>query len=259
MSLPKVFFWVFFIHVLVLFLLYVQKGHVFVSPKKIVVSTVVFKKPQEKIVTHEKANLKTTAKKEISVKNEVVKKVEKKPALEKERIVPYKKLEEKKQNSPVREIKKNVIRSEIKNNKNEHKKNTLKEEISNLEKFSLHAESPQEKKELPVPKIGALKIPTIDINPSEEKEDLDNKGLFQNVLVEYFRQNLSLPEYGEVKIKLTLNCDGTIADIFIVSSKSKKNEEYLKNTLPNLAFPWFNLYLPNEKNLGLTVSFLNDI
>lgn len=48
---------------------------------------------------------------------------------------------------------------------------------------------------------------------------------------------LRLPEFGQVKIKLTLESSGKVAKLQVVSSESLKNQQYIEKTLPTLSFP----------------------
>lgn len=50
---------------------------------------------------------------------------------------------------------------------------------------------------------------------------------------------LKLPDYGEIKIKLTLQKTGKVAQVQIVSSKSEKNKQYVEKVVPTLSFPSF--------------------
>jgi hypothetical protein len=81
---------------------------------------------------------------------------------------------------------------------------------------------------------------------------------YQELLVAELKNNLNLPDFGEVKATITINPEGKIVKINIVHAKSKKNEEYLKNRLPQLTFSWFNQYA-KEKTITLTIIFKNEI
>lgn len=50
---------------------------------------------------------------------------------------------------------------------------------------------------------------------------------------------LKLPEYGEIKIKLTVERSGKVAQVQIVTSESPKNRQYIEKTVPSLIFPAF--------------------
>lgn len=50
---------------------------------------------------------------------------------------------------------------------------------------------------------------------------------------------LRLPDYGEVKVKLTLDRSGRFSNVIILSSESDKNRKYIEKTLPALTYPGF--------------------
>lgn len=63
---------------------------------------------------------------------------------------------------------------------------------------------------------------------------------YGELLIAYLQNELDLPEYGEVKVKIEIDRFGTLVDCEIVEAKSRKNAEFLKNRLPELAFPCLN-------------------
>lgn len=115
--------------------------------------------------------------------------------------------------------------------------NKLEDSIKNLEKTS----NVSSQSNLSIPK----QITTLNI---DNKEKVNPTG-YKELLVEELKNNLNLPDYGEVKVKITINIDGSITNVVIIEAKSKKNQDYLKNTLPQLVFPWFNQYVKEQTNL----------
>ena len=81
---------------------------------------------------------------------------------------------------------------------------------------------------------------------------------FKGLLTDFFKRCLKLPEYGEVKVRMKIKADGSITNVSIVSSKNKKNEEYLKSTLLKIYVPWLNKYLSNQDEADIIVCFTND-
>lgn len=67
---------------------------------------------------------------------------------------------------------------------------------------------------------------------------------------------LKLPEYGEVKVKLTLERSGKVAKVIIDSSESEVNRNYIQKTLPTLTFPPFGTYFGSvsEYTFSITLS-----
>ena len=72
------------------------------------------------------------------------------------------------------------------------------------------------------------------------KEDKKEQPEYKQLLVSQIRQNLKLPEYGEVKISFVIDTDGRVENINILDSESLINQNYLKNSLTELQFSWFN-------------------
>ena len=72
------------------------------------------------------------------------------------------------------------------------------------------------------------------------KEDKKEQPEYKQLLVSQIRQNLKLPEYGEVKISFVIDAGGRVENINILDSKSLINQNYLKNSLTELQFSWFN-------------------
>ncbi|MBJ7448859.1 MAG: hypothetical protein JHC93_00695 [Parachlamydiales bacterium] len=50
------------------------------------------------------------------------------------------------------------------------------------------------------------------------------------------QQSLILPEYGSVKIELTINKNGSVANLKVVSSESSKNKKYIEENLTTFLF-----------------------
>lgn len=73
-------------------------------------------------------------------------------------------------------------------------------------------------------------------------------------LVKELTQILQLPEYGEVKIKITVNPAGKIIELLVLQAESKANKLYLEKCLPNIVLPKYNekVTLNNEQTFTLT-------
>ncbi|HEX4839644.1 MAG TPA: hypothetical protein VFU89_04295 [Rhabdochlamydiaceae bacterium] len=108
--------------------------------------------------------------------------------------------------------------------------------------------NPQPK--LDVPKVkgsSALQIPFPDFGG-------DDEGNEEETLASFLHTSLNLPEFGEVKIQMTIKKDGTVARLSVLQAESRKNKAYLEKHLPLLRFP---LILDKEKTFTLT--FCNEI
>jgi|GEM_PF-2858391 len=71
---------------------------------------------------------------------------------------------------------------------------------------------------------------------------------------EIFRQSLTLPSIGAVKLSITVQPNGEIGKIETVSIKSEENFRYLETTLPHLRLP----PPPKAAALCITVTFCED-
>lgn len=80
-----------------------------------------------------------------------------------------------------------------------------------------------------------------------------NEPSYQETLAAYLHQALNLPEYGEVKIQLTLNKDGTVAKLSVLKAESSRNKTYLEKNLPLLKFPSL------EKEETFVFTFCNEL
>lgn len=79
-----------------------------------------------------------------------------------------------------------------------------------------------------------------DIAVSDGKETLDVKeAAYRDELAHRLKLYLKLPEYGDVKIVLTLERSGKVAGVKVISTQSKKNAAYIEKQLPALMFPSF--------------------
>lgn len=67
---------------------------------------------------------------------------------------------------------------------------------------------------------------------------------------------LRLPEYGDVKVNLTLTRSGKVDKVAIVSAESILNRKYIEKTLPELSFPAFgnNFAAASEYTFAITLS-----
>ncbi len=79
---------------------------------------------------------------------------------------------------------------------------------------------------------------------------------FSNQLIDFLEDNLELPEKGEIKMRIVLSNEGKLLSLEILEAESSKNLHYLKNTLPALSFPCFNINT-SEKAMSYIIRFVN--
>lgn len=99
-----------------------------------------------------------------------------------------------------------------------------------------------------------LDVPKLENIPLEPAPIDEEKVSVEESLVSFLHASLNLPEFGEVKIQLTIKKDGTVARLVVVETESKKNKAYLEQHLPKLRLP---LGLEQEKTFTLT--FCNEV
>ncbi len=84
-------------------------------------------------------------------------------------------------------------------------------------------------------------------------------GDYTDALISHLHRSLSLPEYGEVKIQLSLRQDGTVAKVIVLKTQNEKNRIYLESNLLNLRFPRFEGALANKKEYTFVLTFCNEL
>ena len=110
---------------------------------------------------------------------------------------------------------------------------------------------PRSQSKLDVPQVKSS--PTNQI-PFPDFESGSESGTHEETLISFLHASLNLPEFGEVKIQMTINKDGSVAKLVVLESESQKNKVYLQQHLPRLKFP---LIFDNDKTITLT--FCNEI
>ena len=105
---------------------------------------------------------------------------------------------------------------------------------------------------LPTP-LQIDKIAADDLNAEDIKSD------YTDVLVRHLHQVLSLPDFGEVKIQLSLRQDGTVAKLNVIKAQSEKNKHYLETNLPSLRFPRFEGIYASKKEHTFILTFCNEL
>ena len=56
-------------------------------------------------------------------------------------------------------------------------------------------------------------------------------------LISFLENVLDLPEYGTVKVHMTIDSEGKLTHLTILEMQNKKNADFLKKRLPELVFP----------------------
>ncbi|MBN1915117.1 MAG: hypothetical protein JW769_04440 [Parachlamydiales bacterium] len=148
-------------------------------------------------------------------------------------------------NTVVSSSKKNILKKEATDRTSSLHKNPvvaqslLRKMQTSLNKIEEHQKPPLSRQVLTLPK----RIEIVSQKSSPEKEQ---KGSFEERLIMELQSHLHLPEYGAVKLEMTIT-DGRIDHVYILHAQNQKNAEYLKKTLLQVSFPWFNQYSRQEK------------
>jgi hypothetical protein len=96
-------------------------------------------------------------------------------------------------------------------------------------------------------------------DPSFAESQAFGEGEYKDALISYLHQSLNLPEWGEVKIKLTLKKDGSVAHVAVLKAESAKNRLHLEKNLPLLRFPPLDASFASEEQHVFVLTFCNEI
>lgn len=77
---------------------------------------------------------------------------------------------------------------------------------------------------------------------------------FEEELVLYLQQQLTMPYPGKVSLDLTLNFEGKLLELQIKECKESDNRVYLEKRLKALLYPSFLAYFPKEKSRRFTLT-----
>lgn len=86
-------------------------------------------------------------------------------------------------------------------------------------------------------------VPQLQIDRPKGKVGASEQ-LYCDELIERLRLLLSLPEFGEVKLLLTIERTGRVSRVEVVKSMSSKNREYLLEKLTSAQLPGFGSLFP---------------
>lgn len=102
-----------------------------------------------------------------------------------------------------------------------------------------------------------LQIDNLKNRESSVREE--GEAEYQLTLVQCLHHSLNLPEFGEVKIQLTLKQDGTVEGVVVMKAESEKNRQYLQKNLPLLKFPQLSGPFSNKKQHTFILTFCNEL
>lgn len=107
---------------------------------------------------------------------------------------------------------------------------------------------------------GALTTLNIDALPSNSGTPLtDRERGYRDELAGRLKLQLKLPEYGEVKIKLTLERSGRVVSVVVVSAESQANRKHIEKMLPGLVFPAFGANFGSDPQYTFVITLSNEL
>lgn len=87
----------------------------------------------------------------------------------------------------------------------------------------------------------------------------DREISYRDELAGRLKLMLRLPEYGDVKIKLTLDRSGKVASVVIVSSESAANRKHIEKELPKMTFSAFGANFGSAAQYAFSITLSNDL
>jgi outer membrane biosynthesis protein TonB len=139
----------------------------------------------------------------------------------------------------------------------EKRASMVAEAMSSLNRVEKHTPVTSSKmKAAPVRAIGALSAETVEASRSNRET---KEPSYYDELVRRLKLSLQLPEYGEVKLELTISRLGKVVRLKVVQAKSKKNANYLEKMIPSVTFPPFGHNFANEKEHTFRLRLCEDI
>lgn len=93
----------------------------------------------------------------------------------------------------------------------------------------------------------------------ESFDFMDSTESYAEYLAFFLKQELKLPDFGEVKVEITLNKDGSVEKCLVLNSESIKNRRYLEERLPKLTFPNFKTNKTSKEKQHFVLTFCNEM
>lgn len=101
-------------------------------------------------------------------------------------------------------------------------------------------------------------LPTPTQIETLSSETIEFQTNYQEELVFYLQSRLSLPEKGEVKLKVTVERNGRVEKVEILDAASEKNKLYVASALTSFSFPPFASQFKNEKRHTFTLCLTSE-
>lgn len=131
-----------------------------------------------------------------------------------------------------------------------------KEKIGKINTESSKIGAPIERFEATPSPIGSLSIEKLSI---DGEAALSVKEMaYREELGHRLRLLLKLPEYGEIKVRLTLERSGKVLQLKVISAESEENKVYVEKALPKLKMPPFGTNFSAFQQYTFTITMSND-
>lgn len=105
--------------------------------------------------------------------------------------------------------------------------------------------------------IDSLSIDTLKIDspPTMGSQEI----AYRDELAQRLKLQLKLPEYGSIKLKLTIAKNGKVKKVLILNSESQLNKQHVEKTLPLLSMPPFGSQFNGAEEYTFTINMSNDV
>lgn len=104
--------------------------------------------------------------------------------------------------------------------------------------------------------ISSLQIDAVSFGSSQLNE---GEMSYRDELAARLKLLLRLPEYGEVKIKLTLERSGKVVNVIVMSAASEANRKHIEKMLPSLTFHPFGSHFSSAQQYTFSITLSNEL
>lgn len=107
--------------------------------------------------------------------------------------------------------------------------------------------------------LGSLQVDALPLTETGNTSEWGTKEISYSDEVAYrLKMALKLPDYGAVKIKLTLDRTGKVIKVETIQSESKKNKTYVESKIPTLLFSSFGQRFQGVQQNTFVITLQND-
>lgn len=160
----------------------------------------------------------------------------------------------------------NALREKALKEQREKQQALISQALSSLDKASSATKesisSAFESTQKNVENIKTLQAETAVLSIGSEEETSSfspQERSYYDELISRLKLHLRLPEYGEVKVKLTLSSLGKVIKVSVTSSKNRKNKDYVEKTVPKISFPQFGTNFQKSKEHTFSIRLTNEV